>query len=111
MMFGGGDYIGDVGHGTRVAGIIAVGIEYAADMGAAILQNSWGEPSFLWMRWDENNGGKIMLRYYAGCPKEEYGSDMKGMTVEMEFLVVVRGNKDQEGWLIYFSHPSWFVKY
>lgn len=39
------DYIGDVGHGTRVAGIIAVGIEYAADMGAAILQNSWGEPS------------------------------------------------------------------
>ena len=41
------DYIGDVGHhGTRVAGIIAVGIEYAADMGAAILQNSWGEPSF-----------------------------------------------------------------
>lgn len=40
------DYIGDVGHGTRVAGIIAAGIEYAADMGAAILQNSWGEPSF-----------------------------------------------------------------
>jgi hypothetical protein len=53
------------------------------------------------MRWDENSGGKIMLRYYAGCPKEEYGSDMKGMTVEMEFLVIVRGNKNQEEWLIY----------
>lgn len=45
MVFGGGDYIGDVSHGIRVAGIIAAGIEYAADMGAAILQNSWGEPS------------------------------------------------------------------
>ena len=81
-----GNYIGDVGHGTHVAGIIAAvnnngegissiaggsgngdgvrimsvqifqentgvadariaaGIEYAADMGAAILQNSWGQP-------------------------------------------------------------------
>ena len=39
------------------------------------------------------------MRYYAGCPKEEYGSDMKGMTVEMEFLVIVRVNKSQEGWL------------
>lgn len=42
------------------------------------------------------------MRYYAGCPKEEYGSDMKGMTVEMEFLVIVRVNKSQEGWLISF---------
>lgn len=38
-----------------------------------------------------------MLRYYAGCPKEEYGSDMKGMTVEMELLVIVRGNNKQRG--------------
>lgn len=42
-----------------------------------------------------------MLRYYAGCPKEENGSDMIGVTVEMEFLVIVRGNKNQKGWLIY----------
>lgn len=41
------------------------------------------------------------MRYYAGCPKEEYGSDMKCMIIEMEFLVIVRGNKDQKGWLKY----------
>ena len=108
-----GNYTGDVGHGTHVAGIIAAvnnngegissiaggsgngdgvrimsvqifqentgvaneriaaGIEYAADMGAAILQCSWGQP-VIWISDGgyENNTGKIYIeaiKYFVEC--------------------------------------------
>lgn len=43
--------------------------------------------------------GKIMLRYYAGCPKEERGPDMSGKIVEKEYLIIARENNDRGGWL------------
>lgn len=43
--------------------------------------------------------GKIKLRYYAGCPKEERGPDMSGKIVEKEYLIIARENNDRGGWL------------
>lgn len=43
--------------------------------------------------------GKIKLRYYAGCPKEEHGHDMSGKIVEKEYLIIARENNDRGGWL------------
>ena len=43
--------------------------------------------------------GKIKLRYYAGCPKEERGPDMSGKLVEKEYLIIARENNDRGGWL------------
>ena len=112
-----GNYIGDVGHGTHVAGIIAAvnnngegissiaggsgngdgvrimsvqmfkeslgagntriaaGIEYAADMGAAILQCSWGQP-VMWISDSgyEKNTGKMLIeaiKYFVECSDNE----------------------------------------
>ncbi|MBQ5923842.1 MAG: S8 family serine peptidase [Alistipes sp.] len=112
-----GNYIGDVGHGTHVAGIIAAvnnngegissiaggsgngdgvrimsvqifqentgvaneriaaGIEYAADMGAAILQCSWGQ-SVMWISDEgyEANTGSIYIaaiKYFVECSDNE----------------------------------------
>ena len=112
-----GNYTGDVGHGTHVAGIIAAvnnngegissiaggsgngdgvrimsvqmfkeslgagntriaaGIEYAADMGAAILQCSWGQP-VMWISDSgyEKNTGKVLIeaiKYFVECSDNE----------------------------------------
>ena len=43
--------------------------------------------------------GKITLRYYAGCPKDEYVPDMSGKIVEKEYLIIARENNDRGGWL------------
>ena len=43
--------------------------------------------------------GKIKLRYYAGCPKEERGPDMSGKLIEKEYLIIARENNDRGGWL------------
>lgn len=43
--------------------------------------------------------GKIKLRYYAGCPKEERGPDMSGKIVEKEYLIIARENNNRGGWL------------
>ena len=43
--------------------------------------------------------GKITLRYYAGCPREEHGPNMSGMIVEKEFLIIARENNDRGGWM------------
>ena len=43
--------------------------------------------------------GKIKLRYYAGCPKDEYVPDMSGKIVEKEYLIIARENNDRGGWL------------
>ena len=43
--------------------------------------------------------GKITLRYYAGCPKEDRGPDMSGKLVEKEYLIIARENNDRGGWL------------
>ena len=43
--------------------------------------------------------GKITLRYYAGCPKEDRGPDMSGKIVEKEYLIIARENNDRGGWL------------
>ena len=43
--------------------------------------------------------GKIKLRYYAGCPKEDRGPDMSGKIVEKEFIIIARENNDRGGWL------------
>ena len=43
--------------------------------------------------------GKIKLRYYVGCPKEEYGPDMSGKIVTKEYLIIARENNDRGGWL------------
>ena len=43
--------------------------------------------------------GKIKLRYYAGCPKEERVPDMSGKIVEKEYLIIARENNDRGGWL------------
>ena len=43
--------------------------------------------------------GKITLRYYAGCPKEDRGPDMSGKLIEKEYLIIARENNDRGGWL------------
>lgn len=43
--------------------------------------------------------GKIKLRYYAGCPKEDRGPDMSGKIVTKEYLIIARENNDRGGWL------------
>ena len=43
--------------------------------------------------------GKITLRYYAGCPKEDRGYDMSGKLIEKEYLIIARENNDRGGWL------------
>ena len=43
--------------------------------------------------------GKITLRYYAGCPNDEYVPDMSGKIVEKEYLIIARENNDRGGWL------------
>ena len=43
--------------------------------------------------------GKIKLRYYAGCPKEDRGYDMSGKIIEKEYLIIARENNDRGGWL------------
>lgn len=43
--------------------------------------------------------GKIKLRYYAGCPNDEYVPDMSGKIVEKEYLIIARENNDRGGWL------------
>ena len=43
--------------------------------------------------------GKITLRYYAGCPKDEDVPDMSGKIVEKEYLIIARENNDRGGWL------------
>ena len=43
--------------------------------------------------------GKIKLRYYAGCPKEDRGPDMSGKLIEKEYLIIARENNDRGGWL------------
>ena len=43
--------------------------------------------------------GKIKLRYYAGCPKEDRGPDMSGKIVTKEYLIIARENNNKGGWL------------
>ena len=43
--------------------------------------------------------GKIKLRYFAGCPKDEYVPDMSGKIVTKEYLIIARENNDRGGWL------------
>ena len=43
--------------------------------------------------------GRIKLRYYAGCPKEDRGPDMSGKIVTKEYLIIARENNDRGGWL------------
>lgn len=43
--------------------------------------------------------GKIKLRYYAGCPKEDRGHDMSGKIVTKEYLIIARENNNKGGWL------------
>lgn len=43
--------------------------------------------------------GKLKLRYYAGCPRDEHVPDMSGKIVEKEYLIIARENNDSGGWL------------